>query len=273
MNICEYAAQILNGPNIEDKLISSKEITDFSFSNREFNLPKTPGRSTKISFSEKQIKFPKKNTLHIDENKALALHFFANHELLAIEMMAAAILRYPVRSDDDLKIKRGLIATIEDEQKHFSLYCNRMKDWGVSFGDYPLNNFFWRQMGKLETVAQFFSLMSLTFEAANLDFSLYYKNIFTELNDMKTAKILNIVYEDEISHVALGRKWLDSWKNDKTLWLYYLELLPDLITPSRSKGIMFDRKGRERAGLDKDYIDQAENFDDSFKVTKRKEWK
>src|SRR5690606_10733820 len=170
-------------------------------------LPSLPGRRGVLQFSEQKMKFPKSQRLNENEKKAMALHSFANHELLAIEMMAAAILVSPHKTDDDIKIKKGIFTALKDEQKHFKLYVNRLNELGFEFGDFPLNDFFWRQMPSIKSMGEYFAVMALTFEAANLDFAQYYKNVFLSFDDHKTAKILDIVLEDEISHVALGSFW------------------------------------------------------------------
>lgn len=272
MNIYDYAETLLMGTSLEDKLLAPVNI-DITHNSNPYDMPLYPGRDKSIAFSDEQVKFPGKGKLHLPEKRALAMHFFANHELLAIEMMAAAILKFPGESEEDLKMKKGLLKTIADEQKHFKLYVNRMKDFGLNFGDVPLNDFFWRQMPKIDNPSQFFSVMALTFEQANLDFADFYRHIFAEYGDEKSAKIMDIVFEDEISHVAFGRTWLNTWKQSKSLWDYYLENLPDNLTPARAKGIVLNIEARQRAGLDDHYIDSIENYRDNFKLTNRKSWK
>eukprot|EP00914_Ancora_sagittata_P028288 GHVO01055732.1.p2 GENE.GHVO01055732.1~~GHVO01055732.1.p2 ORF type:complete len:205 (-),score=15.62 GHVO01055732.1:1359-1973(-) len=203
----------------------------------------------------------------------MALHFFANHELLAIEMMAAALLVLPTENKEDVIVKKSILTTIADEQKHFKLYQNRMNDFGLDFGDLPINDFFWRQMTNVKTKEQFFALVSLTFEQANLDFALFYGNAFAEVDDIKTSKIMQTVYDDEISHVALGQRWLNIWRGNDDLFHFYMENLPGLITPSRAKGMIFDLEGRSKAGLDQKYIENLRTYNDDFKITNRKQWK
>lgn len=262
----EFAKIILMGESLEDKLHSSPIIWDEWI---PFELPITPGRTGKLSFSENQIKFPKAGRLGEDKMKAIALHSFANHELLAIEMMAAAILIYPHHNDEDIRFKKGVLTALKDEQKHLSLYIGRLNELGYEFGDFPLNDFFWRQMEKLKTPAQYLAMMALTFEAANLDFAKHYATIFREMGDEKTASILDTVLEDEISHVALGAHWLGKWKEDKSLWNYYKESLPWPLTPARSKGIGFDPETHRKAVNDQDFIESLVEYDDDFRVTKR----
>ncbi len=270
MKLSVAAKDILFGANLNSKL---QNLDSIEFDFHEGNsLPENPGRESEISFSNNQIKFPKKKSLKVESNRGLALHFFANHELLAIEMMAAALYCYPSRTEEDIKFKKGIVSALRDEQKHFTMYCERMNELGVKFGDFPLNDFFWRQMIHLKTPQEFFALMSLTFEMANLDFCIHYKEIFKEVEDEKTFNILSTVLEDEITHVSIGRYWLEHWKPTGSLWDYYKNLLPEKITPSRAKGMIYSREVRARAGLESDFIKNLETYKDEFKITTRKEW-
>lgn len=262
----DYAKTILLGTSLEDKYLSAPIEWD---NWKPMELPDLPGRKDKISFSTEQIKFPKAPNLNLIDKKAIALHSFANHELLAIEMMAAAILIYPHQTEEDIRFKRGIVSALKDEQKHLGLYIARLNELGYEFGDFPLNDFFWRQMAKLKTPAQYAAVMALTFEAANLDFAQYYSKIFRSFGDDKTADILDIVLEDEISHVAFGAHWMKKWREDKDLWNYYLTSLPFPLTPARSKGIGFDPKIHERAMNDLDFTQKLDQFEDDFKITKR----
>lgn len=266
MNYNEYAREILMGETLESKLINSpinwSEWTDFK-------LPASPGRNGRIQFSAESMKFPKAGLLNQDDKKAMALHSFANHELLAIEMMAAALLVYPHNTDEDVRFKKGIVTALKDEQKHLMLYIRRLNELGYEFGDFPLNDFFWRQMEKLTTASQYVSVMSLTFEAANLDFAQYYRDVFKRNGDDRTAQIMDIVLEDEISHVAFGAHWMKSWRKDQTLWDYYRNSLPWPVTPARSKGIGFDRALHLKAVTDSDFVQNLSDFNDDFRVTRR----
>jgi uncharacterized ferritin-like protein (DUF455 family) len=271
MHYKEWAQNLLMGTGLDDKLIQEKNL-EVSFENPipRFLMPEVPGRIAKLQFDNKQIKFPKRGSFHQVDRRALALHFFANHELLAIEMMAAALLKFPDVTEEDLLLKKGLIKTIADEQKHLKLYLNRMKEFGLELGDFPLNDFFWRQAGRLKTPVNFYALVALTFESANLDFAIYYETCFKEVDDFESAKIMKIIFEDEISHVALGAKWLNQWRGEKKLWEYFFENLPFPITPARSKGVNFNRDARVRAGLDNEFIDTLEKYYDPFGITNRR---
>jgi uncharacterized ferritin-like protein (DUF455 family) len=262
----DFARSILEGETLESKLVAAMVHWDDW---APYEIPRHPGRQGRISFSDKQIKFPKSHRLFEPENKAIALHSFANHELLAIEMMATALLIYPHETEDDVRFKKGIFTALRDEQMHLSLYVARLRELGFDFGDFPLNDYFWRQMEKLTTPAAYTAVMALTFEAANLDFAQFYSRVFRENGDSATAQILETVLADEVAHVAFGAHWMKRWKQDEDLWSYYRSVLPWPLTPARGRGIDFDVELHRRAVGDDAFMTELVAFEDPFKVTKR----
>ena len=272
MNVIDFCQKIIFSPKLEDKLISPEVVKCFNNSIKASELPNYPARDHYYNFSEDRFKFPKPGSLRDDKKRGVALHFFANHELLAIEMMAGAILKFSSTVDEKVfkKISIGILSSLKDEQKHFTLYKKRMLELGVSFGEVPLNDFFWRQFKHLHSFEDFFSIMSLTFEAANLDFAYFYGKLFREMGDEKTSKIMDIVYNDELKHVQLGAHWIRNLGRYEKLWEGYLVSLPEGITPARSKGIHYMKEHRVKAGLPSDFVDKIDNYRDDFKVTNRR---
>ena len=274
MNVFEYAKVLLCEGGLPSKLLSSNVVTDWSVPSNYNNCEyQSPGREISIETSQKQIRFPKKTSFHLEEKRAMAMHFFANHELLAIEMMAASILKFPVVGSEGERFRKLLVSTIEDEQKHLKLYISRMEEMSLSFGDLPLNDFFWKQMKNINSLEEYFALMSLTFEAANLDFACFYSKVFKEVEDEKSTRIMDIVLKDEISHVAVGANWLKKACEDQDLFSYYQSLLPEKITPARAKGLNFEFTPRQQAGLDINFVNSMKDYRDDFNVTDRREWK
>jgi uncharacterized ferritin-like protein (DUF455 family) len=269
MKLSDFTDKILLGGDLNDKLFFPKEIQFDDVLGQKIEIPQRYG---KIKFSVKQARFPKGN-FHETKRTVMALHAFANHELLAVEIMAHALSIFPHNTDEEKRFKRGILSALKDEQKHFKLYANRIKQLGYEFGDFPLNDFFWKHMKDMNSPQEYLSMMAMTFEAANLDFSFQYEKIFRDLGDVVTADIMKIVYEDEISHVGFGVNYLNKWKEDKTLWEYYRICLPFPLTPARARGKSFDENSRIRAKMDNDFISNLLNYKDDYKVTARKEWK
>ncbi len=260
---------ILEGVSLEDKL------TPFDFNDCfESDLPtqvKCPGRNQKISFSDKQMKFPKPGSLKNKDQRAKAIHFFANHELLALEIFVHFYLKFLSPLEGERKLKLHVLQTIKEEQKHLKLYIDRMNELGIEFGDFPLNDFFWRQFKEIKTMNEFFSSMSLTFEVANLDFAFFYSELFKQYEDYKSSEIMDIVLKDELRHVNVGVKYLSSQKGEEDLWNFYKKNLPKHISPSRGKGLICQKGLRLQAGLNEDFTDKQIHYQSDFNVLNRRE--
>ncbi len=204
-----------------------------------------------------------------EQNRGRLLHFFANHELLAAELMALALLKFP---DAPESFRRGLFRTLQEEQKHTLWYLGRMKECGVQLGEFSLSRFFWDTVAPMETPFDYVSRLSLTFEQANLDYSLHYGAILREAGDPRTAKIMERIYRDEIDHVGYGLKWFRRWKSPgESDWDAYDRSLRLPLSPSRAKGngTAFNDAGRRESGLDEDFIRRLRVFERSKGRTPR----
>ncbi len=266
VEIRAFAEQVLFGSNIADKTSAPVGIRPFTdeVPGPALDAPPTlPGRPPELAFDRRlphAAQFPGAGKLSDPRGRGMVLHYFANHELLALEVMALALLRFP---DAPKSFRAGIARTMVEEQSHLKLYIERMAELGVTFGTMPVNSFFWRTMKDIATPLEYSAAMSLTFEQANLDFAEHYEKSFRELGDEKTADILRQIHDDEIRHVEHGVIWLKRFESEKTLWDAYREHLRFPLTPSRAKGPVFDEAGRARAGLDAEFISQLKVFSSS----------
>ncbi len=259
MNIQQFAEQILKSATLTDKLYFPEAgLSSFTdIKTLTASIPDLPGRPNVLamrSSAGKKTAFPTAAELKSQTARGIVLHFFANHELLAMELMALALLKFP---DADSKFRMGIVHTIQEEQNHMRLYQKRMHDYGVEFGAVPVSSYFWDSISNMQSPMDYVTRMSMTFEQANLDFSLFYKSLFAEIGDDETAQILDQVYREEIGHLKYGVTWFNRWK-DPSLddWQAFNKNLPFPMTPSRAKGIGFDRQGRKIAGLSAKFIDE-----------------
>src|SRR5262245_58252857 len=79
-----------------------------------------PGRPANLAIaSAGMVKTPPVAGMRDPSQRARILHALANHELQAIELFAWALLAYP---DAPIGFRRGLVAILADEQRHFNLY-------------------------------------------------------------------------------------------------------------------------------------------------------
>ncbi|MFC5051777.1 DUF455 family protein [Rubritalea spongiae] len=259
MELRDFAEQVLYGKSLEEKLLlNSKLITDDAPATA-FTMPDGPGRPKELQISERGVKadFPGTNRLDDDRERGKMLHFLANHELLATELMALVLLKFP---NAPKEFRMGVYETLKEEQAHTLMYMRRMRECGVEFGELPVNDYFWRAVAPMEQPMDFVSRLSLVFEQANLDYSVHYAKLFREVGDGGTAAVLEKIYEDEIEHVGHGLKWFRRWKDQsKTDWEAFQTQLHFPLSPVRAKGVApYNAEGRKLAGIDEDWIDFLE---------------
>ena len=188
--------------------------------------------------------------------RARILHALANHELQAVELFAWAALAFPDAPDELL---RGLMAILVEEQRHTTLYLERLAALGVALGDYPVTAHFWRQAEHIHSPLAFMCTMGLTFENANLDFARELCAAARAAGDEQTAQVLETVHADEIRHVRFGWRWLQRLRDDNSdSWQTYLDNVAGSLGPGRARGASFDRESRLAAGLDEAFVDHLE---------------
>ena len=264
MNVTEFAEQIVFGKTLEDKLIVPGKLThDGNVRNRpDVRSLVSPSRPVGLQMRHDPISTttPSDDQLENERARGQLLHFLANHELLATELMALVLLKFP---DAPRSFRQGILVTLQEEQEHTRMYIKRMRECGVEFGAYPLSGQFWRIVEPMQSPMDFVSRLSLTFEQANLDYSLHFSNVFGRLGDTETAELLQKIYEDEIGHVQHGLHWFRQWKDpEQSDWEAYQDLLEYPMSPQRGRGprAAFNREGRVLAGLTDDFIDSIEVF-------------
>jgi uncharacterized ferritin-like protein (DUF455 family) len=262
MQMREAAERILLAQTLEEKLhlppALEHGVLDDS-PGHAITVPDTPARPEHLIMSNKgvRVSFPGVNKLDDEHERGKLLHFLANHELLAAELMALVLLRFP---SAPAEYRRGVYEAMREEQMHTRMYLRRMNECGINFGDLPLNNYFWKLVSPMETPMDFVTRLNLTFEQANLDFSKHYAALFRQAGDMSTAVVLEKIYLDEIGHVGHGVKWFRKWKQrGSTDWQAFKTSLTFPLAPAKAKGIApFNAEGRRLAGFDDDFINRLD---------------
>jgi uncharacterized ferritin-like protein (DUF455 family) len=259
MQIREAAERLLFAETLEEKLLLAPVDAGDDSPGPAILTPEKPGRPQELRIDPKGVRvdFPGIHRLDDDRERGVMLHFLANHELLAAELMALVLLKFP---DAPKEYRAGVYAAMREEQMHTLMYVRRMRECGITFGELPVNDYFWRIIAPMETPVDFVTRLNLTFEQANLDFSKHYAALFRQAGDTATAAVLEKIYQDEIGHVGHGLKWFRRWKGEETSdWDAYRKSLHFPLTPARAKGLApFNAEGRRLAGLDEDFIRHLE---------------
>lgn len=259
MELRAFAEKVLFSTCLEDKLAPPDSAITDDVPGEAITAPAAPGRDDSLRFSSTKGNgsFARARHLQSDEDRATLLHFFANHELLATELMALVLLRFP---EAPREFRAGILATLREEQAHTRMYMRRMAACGVRFGEMPVNGFFWRNISGMGSPLDYVTRLSLTFEQANLDFAYHFAEVFRASGDTSTAGILEKIYRDEITHVGYGLQWFRRWKGTGLSdWEAFRRQLRFPLSPHRAKGkAPFNAAGRRAAGLDEEFIRELE---------------
>ena len=247
-----YAESIVTSTSLEAKLRPPPaDLTDhrpgpplrIDAPARDDHLTIRPGRSVKV---------PSLRGMADPAQRARIIHALANHELQAAELFAWALLAFPDAPD---AFRRGALAILADEQRHFRMYESRLQALDTAFGDHGITGHFWHKIDAIDTPLRFVCAMALTFENANLDFATEIEAAARDAGDTETAAVLRRVHEDEIRHVRFGWRWLDALKDDgASHWQAYLDNVQWPLGPPRARGRTVNEEARHRAGLSSEFI-------------------
>jgi uncharacterized ferritin-like protein (DUF455 family) len=251
----EYAEALVSAETLAGKLVAPP--ADLADDDRgPATVLTVPGRPVELRFSSERTPMPRTTQLGSEKKRAVCLHRFANHELQAVEIMAWALLAFP---DAASQFRRGLLATLAEEQLHLGLYCRRLGALGLPFGALPVNDYFWRKVKDLGTPLHYLAAMGLTFEAANLDHTVAYRDAFVQAGDEESARILDRIHEDEIGHVRFAVAWTNKLKRaDQSDLDCYLEHVPYPLGLNRAKGPNFRLEARVQAGFSPGFLEAIE---------------
>jgi len=170
--------------------------------------------------------------------------------------MAWAILAFP---RTPRLFRCGLARLVLDEARHARLYVAHARTLGIQLGAHPVRDWFWQRVGSVSTPAQFVALLGLGFEAANLDHSARYANLFRAAGDEAGARLQEEIGGEEREHVRFAARWFAHFAGslDFATWL---EHLPRPLTPLVLRGLPFARTARLESGLSLEFVDALEHW-------------
>ncbi len=151
-------------------------------------------------------KMPKRRTGSLKGRIAL-LHAIAHIELNAVDLHWDIIPRFA-----NINMPRGYfddwVKAADEESKHFNLLCDRLEALGSHYGAMPAHAGMWR--AAQDTADDFIgrlAIVPMVLEARGLDVTPGMIELFKRADDPETVKTLEIIYAEEVGHVAYGSKW------------------------------------------------------------------
>ena len=149
---------------------------------------------------------PKRKTGSI-EGRAALLHAVAHIELNAVDLHWDIIARFS-QSSLPFGFFDDWVKAADEESKHFQLMSKCLNSHGFSYGDLPAHAGMWRAAE--DTKDDLFgrlAVVPMVLEARGLDVTPGMIKIFEKAKDELAIDALNVIYAEEVAHVAYGSKW------------------------------------------------------------------
>ncbi|MDC0737499.1 ferritin-like domain-containing protein [Cognatishimia sp. SS12] len=135
------------------------------------------------------------------------LHAVAHIELNAVDLHWDIIARFA-----DVKMPIGFyddwVKAADEESKHFNLVSDCLEELGSFYGDLPAHAGMWRAA---EDTAEDFmgrlAVVPMVLEARGLDVTPGMIDIFKKAKLSSVVDALEVIYAEEVGHVAYGSKW------------------------------------------------------------------
>jgi uncharacterized ferritin-like protein (DUF455 family) len=265
-SLCEAALNILNTHDAHQKAKKTRtyatlwregEITDLGQVN---DIPDRPARPNKpVLLMPRDM--PKRKKAGTDKNKIALLHALSHIELNAIDLAWDIIVRYShYYTADDFSLPidfyNDWLKVADDEAKHFLMLSDRLSDFNAKYGDLPAHNGLWEAATKTaKDFAARLAIVPMVLEARGLDVTPGMIEHMLSQGDTKTADMLKIIHDDEITHVAAGTVWFKKWcahfGHDEEE--YFQSLVKTYFNANLKKP--FNHPSREEAGMIRDWYE------------------
>ncbi len=187
--------------------------------------------------------------------RAALLHALAHIELNAIDLAWDIVARFAGSSPTPPKgFLDDWVQVADDEAKHFLLLAERLKQLDCAYGDLPAHDGLWQaSQDTAHDLLARLAIVPLVLEARGLDVTPAMIDKLRAVGDDDSANRLQIIHDDEITHVAAGKRWFDWLCGQKGL--DPAETWRDLVR-THFKGMLkppFNEVSRTKAGLPPDF--------------------
>jgi len=209
--LCEAAVAVLNTAAPLEKVRLTQEYAAAWREGRisEFGTLTPPERPARPERPVLMLPrdMPKRGRGGSAQNRIALLHALAHIELNAIDLAWDIVCRFvgegmPKSFTDDW------IQVADDEAKHFKMLEDRLNQLGSGYGDLPAHDGLWQAaITTAHDLAARLAIVPMVLEARGLDVTPDTVRRLREFGDEDSAALLQIIHDEEITHVAAGRRW------------------------------------------------------------------
>lgn len=241
------------------------------------DIPPRPARPDKPELLH-PAKMPRRRKAGSDKSKIALLHAIAHIELNAIDLawdIMARFAHYATQNAEQNTEQNQAEAfslpkaffddwmqVADDEAKHFLMLVERLGDFDTTYGDLPAHDSLWRSSEKTaHDFAARLAIVPMVLEARGLDVTPNMIAMMDKQKDEKTAAMLRIIHDDEITHVRAGTVWFEHWcrHHDLDIETHWQKLVRAYFAQTLKPP--FNHPSREEAGMIRDWYEPLADID------------
>ncbi|KAI1808726.1 Rieske [2Fe-2S] domain protein [Daldinia bambusicola] len=280
-SLCDWCNHILNTSNPEHKIELTTHLFSLFATREQSSSPMEIGAGTVTPPQEP----PRQNQTQLKpgqmprarkggnlKNRIMMLHALANIEQWAIDLAIDIMIRFAsfrTTARDGNDHPRPLPRTFfydwlkvaNDEAKHFSLLRARLEELGSYFGALPVHHGLWESAVRTShDLRARISVIALVHEARGLDVNPRTIEKFQNARDAESVDALNVIHNDEITHVTTGHRWL-TWicQQEGTDPVQVFRNNVQKHFRGAVKG-PFNIEARQQAGMDQSYYEDLQGL-------------
>lgn len=171
-------------------------------------VPDRPARPARPEL-KRPTEVPKRKINRGTAGRGALLHALAHIELNAIDLAADILARFTGE-----QLPRGFyddwLTVADEEGKHYLLLPERLEALGFAYGDLPAHDGLWQAAEETayDLLARL-AVVPLVLEARGLDVTPMMIGKLRKAEDHDSAAVLRVIYQEEVGHVAIGKRWFD----------------------------------------------------------------
>lgn len=168
--------------------------------------PARPPRPTLVA-----PRLVKRRRISADPSGRIALlHALAHIELNAVDLAWDVIARFRAAPALPRDFFGDWVGVAVEEANHFTLLNARLAALGATYGDLPAHDGLWQAAeATAHDLAARLAVVPLVLEARGLDVTPDMVVRLEAAGDSASADILRLIHDEEIGHVAVGRRWFE----------------------------------------------------------------
>lgn len=209
--LCDAALAVLTTAAPMDKVRLTREFAAAWREGRivEVGSAAPPDRPARPDRPELKLPrdMPKRGKGGSEQNRVALLHALAHIELNAIDLAWDICARF-TRQGMPKGFYDDWVQVADDEAKHFDILEKRLNDLGSGYGALPAHDGLWQAaQTTAHDLATRLALVPMVLEARGLDVTPDTIRRLRDVGDTESAAILQLIHDEEITHVAAGRRW------------------------------------------------------------------